>query len=148
MAVVTTDVAKAILEEHLVGRWYAMVEIGDWWRLAFNDSIWLVAQRLTVPEEADLRSHLETSPHMLLDGIDPEDIPIAVAVLRNRHRRVRSVDLSPDGTLVIHFENEATLLCLSSAPATDWQWAINLTGVDPYNDYTVACFRPEEIHAL
>ncbi|MEO1478439.1 MAG: hypothetical protein AAFV01_07670, partial [Bacteroidota bacterium] len=58
------------------------------------------------------------------------------------------LDLAPDGTLAMHFENEATLLCPSSTPATDWQWAINLTGTDPYNDYTVACFRPEEIHAL
>ena len=80
-----------------------------------------------------------------MDGVDAEDIPLAVALLRNRRQEITAVDLAHDGTLTLSFDGTWQLRILTTADNVDWQWTLNRTGADPYSDSIVACYFHGEV---
>ena len=76
---------------------------------------------------------------------DPDDIAVAVAVLRSRRRVVSDIAFETDGTLMLMSAGGAVLRCCTDAEIVDWQWAVNRTGTDPYVGFSAACFWRGEV---
>lgn len=129
------------LRSRLVGRAFSSITLGDWWALSFYDGLWLQAHHLTSSNAHALTARLTG----YADAIDAADVPVAIDVLRCRRRDVRRVELRRDGGLELHFENRTMLVCETDTEIVDWQWCINVSGVDPYVEYEVACFFAGEV---
>lgn len=143
----TFDAAQRCLERRLVGESYGTVLVGDSWALSFLTSpdIWLVAQEIRSPADAAFESLLAESDPPVLDGVETEDIPTAIAVLRNRRKVVTKVELASDGALALFFDRGQQLVLTTTTDIVDWQWALNRNGGDPYRGFLVGCLWAGEI---
>lgn len=121
-----------------------MVEIGDTWRLSFDDFV-LRAQEIRTGEAPVIARALAGTDCWNSVVVDRDDVPIAVAVLALRRKPVASVDVYDDATLRLHFAPGEALVIPTDTETVDWQWAISATDNDPYHSFRVACFRRGEI---
>lgn len=133
------------LKDLLLGNTYSVVSVGDWWSLALSSGHWLVAQEIKSSFDSELRSLLSGSSQPILDAVDPEDIPTAVAVLRNRRREITDVTLEADGALHLSFDQNWKLCLSTDTDIVDWHWCVNETGGSPYSNLLVACFEPGSV---
>ena len=145
MTVTTTSPARERLESALLGESIHRVCFGEWWALQLSNGLWVVAQNLVAPEEADIRAVLATTVATARDAVDPETIPKGVAVLRRMRRRIVALDVREDASLHIELEGMRELRITTDSPIVDWQWALNRSGADPYRDFELACFASGEI---
>jgi hypothetical protein len=144
---VTGESLQQALRDALLGQAYTVVQLGDWWALAFDDGVWLLAQRIVSPDESAIRTAISTSFVSMLGRIDAEDVPTMIAVLQSRRQAVTDIAIGIDGSLELVFANGHALLCSSDEQIVDWQWAISETGADPYSEFRVACFAKGEVVA-
>lgn len=136
--------AIEILQNKLVGNFYSRFSVGDTFELYF-DGFWLVAQNVKTTDEIDLNNFLLNKYQPAKEAIDKEDISKSTVICSTLGKIVTEVSLALDSTLTLAFENGVTLTFPTNTDIVDWQWALNKTGQDPYNEFMVACLWKGEI---
>ncbi|MDJ0841357.1 MAG: hypothetical protein QNK37_32905 [Acidobacteriota bacterium] len=137
--------ALQVLEEMLINQAYIFVSVGDWWRLAFSNGLWLISQEISSSNDYALKALLEKADPPVLNGVDPEYVLQSVAIFRNMRKPIKKVTLEDDGTLILFFDEAWQLRLTTRTEIVDWQWCLNGTGEDPYTDSIVACFASENL---
>ncbi|HII4333288.1 hypothetical protein NI379_06930 [Vibrio parahaemolyticus] len=123
-----------VLQEKLLGNFYSVFRVGYAFDLYFN-SFWLIANNVTSPDEIVLNKQVLNKYKPAIEAIDNKDIA----------KSITQVELMPDSSLELTFENEVKLLFPTDTEIVDWQWAINDDAQDPHNGFSVGVFASGEV---
>jgi hypothetical protein len=74
------------------------------------------------------------------DGVEPDEVEVGVACGRNARRVVESVQIKPDGTLVLNFGSGWSLEATTDTDIVDWQWSLGPQAGNPYVVDTIAYY--------
>ena len=131
--------AVRILEANLAGHEVHEVIMGENWALRFDNDTWLLAQELFSPEEDGLNALLASADPSVLDGVDPDQVSMAVVVVSFMRCPVCAVSLSEWGDLTLTFDDARSLTARTDVDTVDWQWSVGSSQLDPYRvPFTVA----------
>ena len=128
----------------MIGQFISRFSVGDTWDLAIGE-YWLVAQEITSKDEVVLNEWLQINYSLFSSSVDKEHISKSAIVASLLRREIVDVELSDAYALTIEFIEGASLSLSVETDIVDWQWCLNKTGNDPYQDYLVACFGEGEI---
>ena len=126
--------AEAALQKLLMGQSLEGFALGDVWRLRFSGRACALAFDLSANHLDVLGSALAQTGLGLLDGRDPEDVLLSVAIARNLGEPLEDIRLHPTGLLELGFRSGWVLRFGTAASIVDWQWAVNRSGHNPYAD--------------
>jgi hypothetical protein len=133
-----------ILRDKLVGQFISRFSVGDTWDLAIGE-YWLISQEVVSKDEALLDEWLQNNYSLFSTTIDKEQISKSAIIASLLRREIVNVKFDDVYNLVIEFEEGAELVISTNTGIVDWQWCLNRSGNDPYQDYLVACFGEGEI---
>lgn len=128
-----------ILNEQLLGEFISRFSIGDTWDMYIGD-FYLIAHTIEFEEENLITLFLKEKYREFKFTVDKEDISKSTIMAANLRKPITKISLDKFKNLQIDFENGSTMKILTSTDIVDWQWCVNRTGKDPYNDYDIACF--------
>ena len=132
-----------ILQEKLLGNFYSTFRVGDSFGLNF-DGFWLISQNVVSADENALNDKLINEYQPASEAIDKEDIAKSIVLSVTLRKTISKVDLMPDSSLELSFDNDVKLLFPTNTEIVDWQWAINENAHDPYVDFIVGVFESGE----
>tara|TARA_B110000196_G_scaffold56506_1_gene46765 strand:+ start:1513 stop:1944 length:432 start_codon:yes stop_codon:yes gene_type:complete len=132
-----------ILQEKLLGNFYSTFRVGDDFGLNF-DGFWLISQNIVSADENALNDKLLNEYQPASEAIDKEDIAKSIVLSATLRKTISKVDLMPDSSLELTFDNGVKLLVPTNTEIIDWQWAINENSHDPYIDFIVGVFESDE----
>lgn len=136
--------AIAILTKSLKGEFISRFSVGDTFDLCIGD-YYLVAQNVVSEDELLLNQWYQAHYHSYPDCVDKENVSKATILAAHLRKTITSIELDDDCKLTLHFENDSQLLLPTDVDIVDWQWALNTTGADPYQECAVGCFWAGEI---
>ncbi len=132
-----------VLQEKLLGNFYSTFRVGDGFGLNF-DGFWLISQNVVSADENALNDKLLNEYQPASEAIDKEDIAKSIVLSATLRKTISKVDLMPDSSLELTFDNGVKLLFPTNTEIVDWQWAINENAHDPYIDFIVGVFKSGE----
>ncbi len=136
--------AIEILKDKLVGQFISRFSVGDTWDLSIGD-YWLIAYDIFSKDEDLLNNWLQNSYDLFSSTVDKENISKSAVIAALLRREIADIKLDESYNLTIEFEGEVELFVLTNVDIVDWQWCLNRSGADPYQEYLVACFGKGEI---
>ncbi|CAA0121216.1 Uncharacterised protein [BD1-7 clade bacterium] len=132
-----------VLQEKLLGNFYSLFRVGEAFDLYF-DGFWLIANNVVSADEDDLNKRLLNGYQPATEAIDKEDVAKSIVLSATLRKKITKVELNPDSSLELTFENEVKLIFPTNTEVVDWQWAINENAHDPYHGCIVGVFAPGE----
>ena len=136
--------ALEILRDKLVSQFISRFSVGDTWDLSIGN-YWLITQNIFSKDEALLNSWLQNEYHLFNSAVDKENISKSTVIAAFMRREIVDIKLDDLCNLIIEFEGGIELFILTNTDIVDWQWCLNRSGADPYQEYLVACFGEGEI---
>ncbi|HHF2878608.1 TPA: hypothetical protein ACPJZX_004423 [Vibrio diabolicus] len=133
-----------VLQEKLLGNFYSVFRVGYAFDLYFN-GFWLIANNVTSPDEIALNKQVLNKYKPAIEAIDNKDIAKSIVLSVTLQKSITKVELMPDSSLELTFENEVKLLFPTDTEIVDWQWAINDDAQDPHNGFSVGVFASGEV---
>ncbi|AWF80511.1 hypothetical protein BTJ40_06635 [Microbulbifer sp. A4B17] len=136
--------AIEVLQEKLLGNFYSLFRVGDVFDLYF-DGFSLIAHDVVSTDEDEINKQLSTLYPRASDAVDKEDVAKSIVLSSTLHKCITCVDLLPDSSLELTFENGVKLLFPTNTEVVDWQWALNENANDPYLGCIVGVFVSGEV---
>ncbi|MFD1874116.1 hypothetical protein [Hymenobacter bucti] len=136
--------ALEMLRSKLIGSFISRFSTGDTWDL-YIGGYWLTAHDIISEDEKVLDTLFKDNYIYFESTVDKECISKSAIVAAAMRREIISVELDNLGNLKIEFGNNFKLTLPTNVGIVDWQWCLNETGVDPYQNYLVACFSEGKI---
>jgi hypothetical protein len=133
-----------ILNNTLRGAAILSFHVGDSWTLYLGE-YYLSAQNLSSLDERLLNEWFLGNYPSFQNAVDREHISKSAIVTAHLRKSISHLELDAKYNLTIFFEDDTPLLIPTDEDIVDWQWCLNTTGRDPYQDYLVACFWEGEI---
>ncbi|UOQ68176.1 hypothetical protein [Hymenobacter volaticus] len=133
-----------ILTGILQGDFISRFGVGDTWALYFRSYI-LVAHDIISEDEILITKGLKDNYPSYQNCVDQDYISKSAVVAAHMRKEVVGLKLDQVGNLTIEFAGDSKLIIPATVDIVDWQWCLNRTGNDPYQDYYVACFGQGEI---
>jgi hypothetical protein len=133
-----------ILNAKLRGEAILSFHAGDVWTL-YIGGYYLSAQNIISPDEERLNEWFQANYASFHNAVDQGNISKSTSVAAHLRKPINRIELAETYSLTMHFEDDSTLLIPTNEDIADWQWCLNLTGADPYQEYLVACFWEGEI---
>lgn len=133
-----------MLNQKLVGEFISRFSIGDTWDI-FIGNYSLSAHTIEFQEEKLIYDFLKNNYSEINYSIDNENIPKCTLLTSNLRKSITQINLDEMKNLTIEFEKGSSMKILTNTEIVDWQWCLNQSGKNPYEDYEVACFYAGEI---
>ncbi len=132
-----------VLQDKLLGNFYSLFRVGEAFDLYF-DGFWLIANNVVSADEDNLNERLLNGYQPAAEAIDKEDVAKSIVLSATLRKNITKVELNPDSSLELTFENGVKLIFPTNTEIVDWQWAINENAYDPYQGFIVGVFSAGE----
>ncbi|SFI30592.1 hypothetical protein [Halpernia frigidisoli] len=133
-----------ILNQKLVGEFISRFSFGDTWDI-FIGNYSLSAHAIEFQEEKVIYDFLKNNYSEFKYSIDNEKVPKCTILASNLRKSITQINLDEMKNITLEFAEGSTMKILTNTKIVDWQWCLNKSGKDPYQDYEIACFWAGEI---
>lgn len=133
-----------VLQEKLLGNFYSIFRVGDAFDLNF-DGFWLIAHNVASTDEEELNMQLLSMYQPASEAVDKEDVAKSIVLSSTLRKCITNVNLLPDSSLELTFENGVKLIFPTNTEVVDWQWALNENANDPCLGCIVGVFSSGEV---
>ena len=127
---------EEVLNRTLVGEFISRFSVGDTWWMCIG-KYYLEAHQITFEGEDSISKLLE---EISILSVDRENVSKSTIMAANLRKPITHVRIDRSKNLTIEFEKGITMTVLTNTNYVDWQWCVNKSGKDPYQDYEIACF--------
>ena len=128
----------------LVGAFYSRVAVSDGFDFYFDNFV-LSSREIISGDEAMINSKFVEGYAPARSTANPECIAKSAVVAACLGAEVSAVEVLPDSSLLLKFNNKVEIRLPTDTPIVDWHWAITEAGGDPYLGCLVGCFAPGDI---
>jgi hypothetical protein len=128
----------------MVGKFYSRFAVDVGFDFYFPDFV-LSSREVTSADEQIIDLSFVDSYQPAQHTASPDWIAKSTVIAACLDIPVTSVDLRPDSSLLLTFNNGVAVCLPTDTPTVDWHWAITESGSDPYISCLVACFAPGDI---
>ena len=129
------------IQSALVGAFYSRFAVSDGFDFYF-DSFVLSSREILSCDEAVINSRFLEGYAPARFTANPEYIAKSAVVAACLGAEVSAVEVLPDSSLLLKFNNNVEIRLPTDTPIVDWHWAITEAGGDPYLGSLAACFAP------
>jgi hypothetical protein len=132
------------IQSALVGAFYYRFAVSDGFDFYF-DSFVLSSREVLFSDEAVLNAQFLQSYAPARFTANPDYIAKSAIAAACIGILVSSVEILPDSSLQLTFDNNVILRLPTDTSVVDWHWAITKSGGNPYEGCLVGCFAPGDI---
>ena len=136
-----------ILNQKLLGEFISRFSIGDTWNIFIGNYI-LSAHTIEFQEEKLIYDFLKNNYSEFNYSIDNENVPKSTLLTSNLRKLIIQIKLDEMKNLTLEFEKGSTMKILTNTKVVDWQWCLNQSRKNPYQDFDIACFYAGEIKLI